>query len=204
MTPNSDLSSPGGSATAGTVRPRRAPPPPPVPASPFAMISPFAQATTFSPLDRANSAESSLSEKGSSEQKRPTVRFADPPPDTTRSYNHTNSGFTELALARSGEAPAAAAAPGHNRTRSDNSGRDNSFSGGRPGAQRSISRNKSLSKQERAASANLDVLDLPPLPLPADAVGPSEELGSPLVSPMASRQPSRQMSLMGQMSSGFR
>ena len=205
--PHSSLGSPV--SAAGTPRPRRAPPPPPVPASPFAMISPFAQVSQavaspgFPPLDRASSQESSLSEKGSSEQmRRPTVRFAaDPVPDNSRPYNHTNSGFTELAMARSGDASS------NNRFRSNSDERDGSahVNGTRPGIQRSLSRNnsRSSSKHERAASASLSVLDLPPLPLPAEAAVASGEPASPVASPMASRQPSRQMSLLRQMS-GFR
>ena len=109
--PNLNASSP--TSPAGVPKPRRAPPPPPaaaVPPSPFAMISPFAQASQsaaaagFLPMDRANSDASSPS--ASSEQdRRPTVRFAEepaaPPVNNSRTYNHTNSGFSELAMARS-------------------------------------------------------------------------------------------------------
>ncbi|KAL0049662.1 hypothetical protein WJX82_007154 [Trebouxia sp. C0006] len=119
---HSDMASPRGAA--GTPRPRRAPPPPPPVAaapSPFAMVSPFAQsaAPAFPPLEHSNSSASSISEKGSSEQqRRPTVRFAaDSAPRDSRGYNHTNSGFTELAMARSQENS------GCSRNRSDDGSR---------------------------------------------------------------------------------
>jgi hypothetical protein len=198
---NSNMGSPRGAA--GTPRPRRAAPPPPVAAapSPFALVSPFAQsaAPAFPPLERSNSSASSISEKGSSEQqRRPTVRFAaDAAPRDSRGYNHTNSGFTELAMARSQEDT------GHSRSRSDNGGRNPAATVSRPGHHRSLSRNRSLSRQERAASANLDVLGLPPLPLPTEAIGGAEEALTPATSPGVSRQPSRHLSIMRQMS-GFR
>ena len=198
---NSDMGSPR--SAAGTPRPRRAPPPPPVAAapSPFAMVSPFAQsaAPAFLPLERSNSSASSISEKGSSEQqRRPTVRFAaDAAPRDSRGYNHTNRGFTELAMARSQEGS------GRTRNRSDDGSRIPAATVSRPGHHRSLSRNRSLSRQERAASANLDVLDLPPLPLPIEAIGGVQEALSPATSPVVSRQPSRHLSIMRQMS-GFR
>ncbi len=199
---HSDMGSPRGAA--GTPRPHRAPPPPPPVAaapSPFAMVSPFAQsaAPAFPPLERSNSSASSISEKGSSEQqRRPTVRFAaDSAPRDSRGYNHTNSGFTELAMARSQENS------GRSRNRSDDGSRIPAATVSRPGHHRSLSRNRSMSRQERAASANLDVLDLPPLPLPTEANGGAEEALSPVTSPVVSRQPSRHLSIMRQMS-GFR
>jgi len=199
---NSDMGSPRGAA--GTPRPRRAPPPPPPVAaapSPFAMVSPFAQsaAPAFPPLERSNSSASSISEKGSSEQqRRPTVRFAtDSAPRDSRGYNHTNSGFTELAMARSQENSA------RSRNRSDDGSRIPAATVSRPGHHRSLSRNRSTSRQERAASANLEVLDLPPLPLPIEAIGGAQEALSPATSPVVSRQPSRHLSIMRQMS-GFR
>ena len=197
----SDMGSPRGAA--GTPRPSRAPPPPPVAAapSPFAMVSPFAQsaAPAFPPLERSNSSASSISNKGSSEQqRRPTVRFAaDAAPRDSRGYNHTNSGFTELAMARSQEGS------GRTRDRSDDGSTNPAAIVSRPGHHRSLSRNRSLSRQERAVSANLDVLDLPPLPLPIEANGGAEEALTPATSPVVSRQPSRHLSIMRQMS-GFR
>lgn len=204
---NSNLGASSPTSPAGIPKPGRAPPPPPaaaVPASPFAMISPFAQASQsaaaagFPPIDRTNSAGSTHS--ASSEQdRRPTVRFAEepiaPPANNSRTYNHTNSGFSELAMARSGSSVPQQQTPGHTRARSDLS-----QSGRGSGIQRSLSRNRSLSKQERAASATLDALDMPPLPLPAEAGGGPEDALSPVVS----RQPSRQMSMMARQMSGFR
>lgn len=215
---NSNVSSP-----TSFPKPSRAPAPPPaafIPTSPF--ISPFAQAAQsavaagFPSLDRLHSGGSTHSasserESASSErERRPTVRFADTPtindiPAATsgsRPYQHTNSGFTELAMSRAGSSagpPAASQAapsqaPGHHRSRSDLGQVP------RSGIQRSLSRNKSMSRQERAASVTLDALELPPLPLPAEAVAGSEEA----VSPAESRQASCQMSLSTRQLSGFR
>ena len=207
----------------GLPKPGRAPPPPPptapVPASPFAMISPFAQvsqsaaAAGFPPLDRVNSG-GSIQSASSERERRPTVRFADTPTvDTSvpatnnsrRDYHHTNSGFTELAMARNSSSlaspPAPQAnpqAPGHSRSRSDLP------QASRPSTQRSLSRNKSLSRQERAASVTLDALELPPLPLPAEAGTILDDAASPVVSPTVSMQPSRQLSLSVRTLSGFR
>ena len=226
---NPGLSSP--TSPTGLPKPSRALPPPPatapVPPSPFAMVSPFAQASQsdsvagFPPLDRVNSATGSIQSASSERERRPTVRFADPPTLDTpapatqpdRTYNHTNSGFTELVMARGGSSLAPPAHPqadpqagpqadpqarGHARSRSD-----------LQSSQRSLRRNKSMSRQERAASVTLDALELPPLPLPAEAVGTSPQdaaspVGSPVVSPAVSRQPSRQMSLSMRTLSGFR
>lgn len=232
---NLGVSSPTRDPT-GLPKPGRAPPPPPatapVPRSPFAMVSPFAQASQsdavagFSPLeDRVNSATGSIQSISSERERRPTVRFADPPtldtpaPATkpSRTYNHTNSGFTELVMARGGSSLAPPAPPqadpqagpqgdpqasGHTRSRSDLP------QAVQLGSQRSLRRNKSMSRQERAASVTLDALELPPLPLPAEAgTGPEDAaspVGSPVVSPAESRQPSRQMSLSMRTLSGFR
>lgn len=196
-------------------RPSRAPPPPPPPAalvppsSPF--ISPFAQAAQsavaagFPPLDRLNSG-GSVHSASSEREKRPTVRFADTPtindiPPATissRPYQHTNSGFTELAMSRAaspGPPPptsqaAASQAPAHHRSRSD-------LGQGSRAGPRSVSWNRSMSRQERAASVTLDALELPPLPLPEEAVAGSGEAA-------LSRQASRQMSLSTRQLSGFR
>lgn len=198
--PPSALSLPGG--VASTPQPRRAPPPPPqtVFASPFAAFSPFAQseAAAFPPLERASSGASSISEKGSGEQqRRPTVRFAaDSDPRESRGYNHQDSGFTELAMARSQEPPPV----GRIRTRSDSGRRDDATTSNGSNHVRSLSRNRSLSQQERAASY-LDMLNLPPLPLPAEAVGDAMDPVSPVVSPVGSRQHSRHLSVIRQMSS---
>lgn len=198
--PPSTLSLPGG--VAGTPQPHRAPPPPPqtVTASPFATFSPFALsgAAAFPPLERASSSASSISEQGSNEQqRRPTVRFAaDSDPRDSRGYNHQDSGFTELAMARSQEPPAL----GRIRTTSDSGRRDNATTSNGSNHVRSLSRNRSLSQQERAASY-LDILNLPPLPLPAEAVGDAMDPTSPVVSPVASRQHSRHLSVIRQMSS---
>ena len=209
---NSTLSVRSPTSPTGLPKPGRAPPPPPpkapVPASPFSMISPFAQpyqsaaAAGFPPLDRVNSG-SSIQSAISERERRPTVRFADTPsqdtvPPSSRTYHHTNSGFTELAMSRGGSSlpPPPPQAPGHSRSRSDLP------QASRPNTQRSLSRNKSLSKQERAASLTLDALELPPLPLPAEAG--TEDAASPVVSPSVSRQPSRQMSLSVRTLSGFR
>ena len=216
----SNLSVRSPTSPTGLSKPGRAPPPPPatapVPASPFAMISPFAQASQsaaaagFPPLDRVNSG-GSVQSASSGRERRPTVRFADTPtldtsvPSSSRDYHHTNSGFTELAMSRAGSSlppppdlQATPQASGHHRSRSDLQ------QAARPNIQRSLSRNKSLSKQERAASLTLDALELPPLPLPVEAgIGP-EDATSPVVSPAVSRQPSRQMSLSVRNLSGFR
>ena len=198
---------------------RALPPPPataPVPATPFAMVSPFAQASQsaatsgFPPLDRLNSG-GSIQSASSERERRPTVRFADTPTldssvaPSSRAYQHTNSGFTELAMSRGGSSlppplnpQATPQAPGHKRSTSDLP------QASRPNTQRSLSRNKSLSRQERAASATLDALELPPLPLPAETGTSPEDAASPVVSPAVSRQPSRQMSLSMRTLSGFR
>ncbi|KAL3130587.1 hypothetical protein ABBQ38_008392 [Trebouxia sp. C0009 RCD-2024] len=195
-------------------RPSRAPPPPPAalvpPASPF--ISPFAQAAQsavaagFPPLERLNSG-GSVHSASSEREKRPTVRFADTPtinniPPATigsRPYQHTNSGFTELAMSR-GASPgpplptsqaAAPQTPSHHRSRSD-------LGQGSRAGPRSVSWNRSMSRQERAASVTLDALELPPLPLPEEAVAGSA--GEAVLS----RQASRQMSLSTRQLSGFR
>lgn len=217
---NSNLSIRSPTSPTGLPKAGRAPPPPPasalVPASPFAMISPFAQASQsaaaagFPPLDRVNSS-GSIQSASSERERRPTVRFADTPtldtsvPPSSRAYHHTNSGFTELAMSRAGSSlpppadlQATRQAPGHNRSRSDLQ------QAPRPNTQRSLSRNKGLSKQERAASVTLDALELPPLPLPAEAGTSLEDAASPVMSPAVSRQSSRQMSLSVRTLSGFR
>ena len=216
----SNLSVRSPTSPTGLPKPGRPPPPPPptapVPASPFAMISPFAQASWsaaaagFPLLDRVNSG-GFVHSASSERERRPTVRFADTPTldtsvpatnNSSRDYHHTNSGFTELAMSRGSSSvasPPNLQAPGHSRSRSDLS------QASRPSTQRSLSRNKSLSRQENAASVTLDALELPPLPLPAEAGSSTpEDAASPVVSPTVSRQPSRQLSLSMRTLSGFR
>ena len=201
---SSNLSASSPTSPAGIPRPRRAPPPPPVaavPPSPFVMISPFAQAyqpdaaAAFPPSD-SDAVSNSIYGGSVNQEKRQTVRFAEEPAplhvSNSRTYQHQDSGFTELAMARSGSS----AAPNHSRSKSDLG-----QTSGRSSTQRSLSQSRSLSKQERAASITLEALDMPALPLPAEAGADATE---EVLSPAISRQNSRQMSLLARQMSGFR
>ena len=202
--PDSSLrcSSDGTANMSGALHPRRAPPPPSPLPSPFAIETPAElSGGDHRQADLAPSRESSASEAGSSERRRLTVRFAGAHSGAIkdRLHNHNNSGFTELATGRSGDNSS------YFRSRSDTGG--NAVLGGsRRGSRRSISWSKVLSRQERAVSVTLDALDvlnLPPLPLPIEALMGEDAASAQeaaVASVVSSGQPSSSHSVRRQLS----